>query len=89
MRMSLIVFLLSILGVEMHIVLSKTLKEDLKRIKDVIINDFHFCFTYPELADKVGYSVVTVKRRMKMLCSLYKVKNKTDLLLELQAEKLA
>ena len=44
--------------------------------------------TYREMSQEVGYSQETIKRRVRMLCNLYRVKNKLELALEYQAEML-
>ncbi len=64
----------------MHIKLNSELKQ--------ILNWILQGFQYKQIAEKLGYSERTVKRRAKILFNLYKVTRKEDLRLELQAERL-
>lgn len=65
----------------MRIKLNNEMKEILKLVAEG--------WQYKEIAAKLGYSEVTIKRRVKILFNLYKVGGKEDLRLELQAEKLS
>lgn len=65
----------------MHIKLNKELKQILELIAEGK--------QYKEIAILLGYSEITIKRRVKVLFNLYKVSCKEDLRLELQAEKLS
>lgn len=64
----------------MQIVMSKELQEILRLVAQGK--------TYKDMADTIGYSQKTIKRRVKHLCGLYKVKTKIELALEYQAEML-
>lgn len=64
----------------MQIVMSKELQEILRLVAQGK--------TYKNMADTIGYSQKTIKRRVKYLCGLYKVKTKIELALEYQAEML-
>lgn len=60
------------------------LNKELKQILDFIA----LGLTYKQIAEKLKYSEITVKRRAKVLCNLYKVRSKEDLRLEIMAEQL-
>ena len=68
------------MGVEMQIVMT----EELQKILALVTQGK----TYKEMSEEVGYSTITLKRRVRKLCNLYRVKNKLELALEYQAEML-
>lgn len=61
------------------------LNNELKEILKLILDGRQ----YKEIAEKLGYSEITIKRRAKILFNVYKVKTKEELRLELQAERLS
>ena len=67
----------------------KKLQNELIEIKNKIINDYKFRFTYKQLAQDLNYAEITIKRKMKILCELYKVSNKEELIFEFKCELMA